>query len=276
MKPVIIIAIAFGLLIPIPFYDSVYAYTNQHDVSISSSGSQFGPAKIRIDYTVTVDVERPSTLDPGEAFTVTVHPRDGRVSYNIEILGESISIPLYLNLGERVAFTVTPGIDAYVLTSASSNVQISGPVSTKQQTLSWQTSTPQIIRSTVNNNVGSSGDVVVRIPIKIDINSGLTLNLLGIIEENIAEKNLGTFSAHPVIEEHISINRPDVSATGSSGSLGWIFLIIIIIIIVLVIRVISKRRKQRSSKRKKIQRDKNIQKLKDKVEELEKDKEKKE
>ena len=252
MKPVIIIAIAFVLLTPIPFYDYVYAYTNQHDVSISSSGSQFGPAKIRIDYTVTVDVERPSELDPGEAFTVTISPRDGRITYNIDIdiLGESFSIPLFLNLGEKQRFNITPGIDAYVVTSASSDVQILGPVTTKQQTLHWQNPTSQTIQSSVNNNVGSSGDVVIQIPIVISVDAGLTLNLLGIFEENIAEKTLGTFSAHPVIEEHISINRPDVSVTGSSGSLGWIFLIIIIIIIALVIRKISKRRKRKKESKK--------------------------
>ena len=98
------------------------------------------------------------------------------------------------------------------------------------------------IRSSVNDNVGSSGDVTVRIPIKINIDAGLNLNFLG-FKQNLGERNLGTISAFPIIEEHISINRPVTSVGGSSSGSGLLFLIVIIIIIVVVIAVIAKKRK---------------------------------
>lgn len=249
ISSVLIFALVFSLIL-IPFYESADAYTNQHKVSVSSKEIQFGPAKIRIDYNVIIDVDRPSSLDPGDSFTVTVSPRGGTVTYNIEILGKTYSVPQNINLGDERSFSLVPGIDGYVSTSASSFVNISGPVSKSQQTLRWDYPTSQIIRSSVDNDVGRSGDIIVRIPIKINIDAGLNLNLLGIIKQNLGEKNLGTISAYPVIEEHISINRPVTSAVGSSGSLGWIFLIVIIIIIALIIRGISKRRKRKNNSKK--------------------------
>jgi len=251
----LIFALVFTLIL-VPFYESAYAYTNSYTVSVSSKEIQFGPAKIRIDYNVIIDVDRPSSLDPGDSFTITVSPRGGEVTYNVEVLGKTYSIPQNINLGDERSFSLIPGIDGYVSTSASSFVNISGPVSKSQQTLRWDYPTSQIIRSSVDNNVavdnnvGRSGDIIVRIPIKINIDAGLNLNLLGIIKQNLGEKNLGTISAYPVIEEHISINRPVTSAVDSSGSLGWIFLIVIIIIIALIIRAISKRRKRKNNSKK--------------------------
>jgi len=247
----VIFALVFTLIL-VPFYESAYAYTNQHKVSVSSKEIQFGPAKIRIDYNVIIDVDRPSSLDPGESFTVTVSPRGGEVTYHVEVLGKTYSVPQNLNLGDQRSFSLVTGIDGYVSTSASSFVTISGPVSKSQQTLRWDYPTSQIIRSSVDNNVGRSGDVVVRIPIKINIDAGLNLNLLGIIKQNLGEKNLGTISAYPTIEERITIDRPAISSSSTGGSVFglMILLIIPIIIIVIIIAVIAKRKKSKGESKK--------------------------
>lgn len=241
----LILPLVFTLLL-IPFYESAYSYTNSHNISIKSEQVDFGPASLRVDYQVVIDVERPSQLDPGESFTIIVSPRGGTVTYNIEVLGKTYSIPQDVNLGNDVVFNIVTGIDAYVSTSASSVAQISGPVSNSQQTLRWNNPTSEIIRSSVNDNVGSSGDIIVRIPIKINIDAGLNLNFLG-FKQNLGERNLGTISAYPIIEEHISINRPVTSVGGSSSSSELLFLIVIIIIIVIIIVItivaIAKRRK---------------------------------
>lgn len=233
--------LVFTLLL-IPFYESANAYTTSYNISVKSQQIEFGPASLRVDYQVIIDVERPSELDPGDSFTIIVSPRGGTVTYNIEVLGKTYSIPQDLNLGDEVTFNIVTGIDAYVSTSASSVVQISGPVSNSQQTLRWNNPTSEIIRGSVNNNVGSSGDVVVKIPVKINIDAGLNLNFLG-FKQNLGEKSLGTISAYPVIEEKIPINRSVTSVGGSSSSSGLIFLIVIIIIIVITIVAITKRRK---------------------------------
>ena len=243
-KSLFILSLVFTLLL-IPFYEYAYSYTNSHSISVSSKQVEFGPATMKIDYQVVIDVDRPSKLDPGESFTITVYPREGTVTYNIEVLGRAYSIPQNVNLGDEIAFNIVPGIDAYVSTSASSVAQILGPVSNKEQTLRWDNPTSQLIRSSVDNNVGSSGDVTIRIPIKINIDVGLNLNVLGLIKQNLGEKSLGTISAYPIIEEQIPIDRPDVVSGGSSGSTGlaWIFLIVIIIIITIIILVVLKRSK---------------------------------
>ena len=238
-----ILSLVFTLLL-IPFYESAYSYTNSHNISFKSKQVEFGPATISIDYQVVIDVERPSKLDPGESFAITVSPREGSIIYSIEVLGKTYSIPQKINLGDEIAFNIIRGIDAYISTSASSVVQILGPVSNKQQTLRWDNPTSEIIRGTVNNNVGSSGDVVIQIPVKINIDAGLNLNILG-FKQNLGEKSLGTISAYPIIEEKIPINRPVGEVGGISDSVGleWIFLIVIIIIIVIVVALVSKRRK---------------------------------
>jgi len=247
-----ILSLVFTLLL-IPFYESAYSYTNSHNISVKSEQVEFGPASLRIDYQVVIDVERPSELDPGDSFTIIVSPRGGTVTYNIEVLGKTYSIPQNVNLGDEVAFNIVTGIDAYVSTSASSVAQILGPVSNNQQTLRWNNPTSEIIRGSVNNNVGSSGDIVVKIPIKINLDVGLNLNFLG-IKQNLGERSLGAISAYPVIEEHISINRPGVggNVTSNSNSLTWIFLIVIIIIIAIVVGVVSKRRKNKDGSKKSV------------------------
>ena len=164
MKPVIIIVIAFVFtLCLIPCYESAYAYTNQHKVSISSDEVEFGSAKIRIDYNVIIDVDRPSSVDPGDSFTVTVYPRSGTVTYNVEVLGKTYSVPQNINLGDERTFSLITGIDGYVSTSASSFVNISGPVGNTQQTLQWDYPTSQTIRSSVNDNVDRSGDISMKL-----------------------------------------------------------------------------------------------------------------
>ena len=112
-----ILPLVFTLL-SIPFLESAYSYTNSHNVSIKSEQVDFGQASLRIDYQVIIDVERPSELDPGESFTIIVSPRGGTVTYNIEVLGKTYSIPQNVNLGSEVAFNIVTGIDAYVSTSA--------------------------------------------------------------------------------------------------------------------------------------------------------------
>jgi len=248
----VILPLVFTLLL-IPFYESAYSYTNSHSISVKSEQVEFGPASLRVDYQVVIDVERPSELDPGDSFIIIVSPRGGTVTYNIEVLGKTYSIPQKVNLGDEVAFNIVTGIDAYVSTSASSVAQILGPVSNNQQTLRWNNPTSEIIRGFVNNNVGSSGDVLVKIPIKINLDAGLNLNFLG-FKQNLGEKSLGTFSAFPIIEERISINRPGVggSVTSGSNSLAWLFLIVIIIIIAIVVGVVSKRRKNKDGSKKSV------------------------
>lgn len=245
----LIFTLVFTLIL-IPFYESAYAYTNQHQVSVSSKEVQFGPAKIRIDYNVIIDVDRPTSVDPGDSFTVTVHPRSGTVTYNVEVLGKTYSVPQNLNLGDEVTFNLVTGIDGYVSTSASSFVNISGPVGNTQQTLQWNYPTSQIIRSYVDNDVGRSGDILVRIPIKINIDAGLNLNLLGLIKQNLGEKNLGTFSAYPIIEERITIDRPAISGGYGSSLSGGIFLIIILIILIVIVTTIATVLKRRKNKNK--------------------------
>lgn len=233
MKSVMIIAIAFVFFIP--FHESVDAYTNQHKVSVRSQEVEFGPAKIRIDYEVIVDIDRPSNVDPGESFTILVQPRDGTVTYTVEVFGNTYSVPQNLRLGDEIVINLVTGIDGYVSTSALSDVVILGPVSNSQQTLDWQYSSSQLIRSSVNSNTHDFDEVIVKIPIKIGIDAGLKLNLLGVFNENIVEKNLGTLDAYPIIEEHISINRPGTVIVNLENNFELIFVIIPIIISVIVI-----------------------------------------
>jgi len=233
-----IFVLVFTLLL-VPFYEPIFSYTNQHNVSVSSDEVQFGPAIIQINYHVTVDVDRPSELDPGDSFTIVVYPKEGYIEYTIEVLDNIYSIPQTLNLGDEIVFNVIPGIDAYVSTSASSVTQILGPVSNNEQSLRWNNPTSQIIQNSVDDNVGDSEDIVVKIPIEINIVAGLNLNIFGIIKQNIAEKNIGTFSTYPIIEERIHINRPMMENEDyDRDSIFEMILLIIIIISVIVTMII--------------------------------------
>lgn len=233
-----IFVLVFTLLL-VPFYEPIFSYTNQHNVSVSSDKVQFGPAIIQINYHVTIDVDRPSELDPGDPFTIVVYPKEGYIEYTIEVLDNIYSIPQTLNLGDKIVFNVIPGIDAYVSTSASSVTQILGPVSNNEQSLRWNNPTSQIIQNSVDDNVGDSEDIVVKIPIEINIVAGLNLNIFGIIKQNIAEKNIGTFSTYPIIEERIHINRPMMENEDyDRDSIFEMILLIIIIISVIVTMII--------------------------------------
>ena len=112
-------------------------------------------------------------------------------------------------------------------------------MSNNEQSLRWNNPTSQIIQNSVDDNVGDTEDIVVKIPIEINIVAGLNLNIFGIIKQNIAEKNIGTFSTYPIIEERIQINRPMMENEDyDRDSIFEMILLIIIIISVIVTMII--------------------------------------
>lgn len=221
----------------IPFYEPIFAYTTEHIVSINSEKIQFGPVVIQVNYTVFVDVDKPIKLKSGDPFTLLIYPNNGYLEYTIDILGNTYSISQDLNLGDDVTFDIISGIEAYVSTSASSFVTITGPVNNNEQTLYWDNPTSQIIQSSINEDIGDFENIFINIPMNINIDTGLNLNILGMIKQNIVKQNLGVFSAYPTIVETIPITDTVIIHTDSNQN--DIFKIIFISVVIINIIIIT-------------------------------------
>ena len=122
-------------------------------------------------------------------------------------------------LGSDVSLDVAPGIEVYVSTSASSIANIEGPTDKNQQDIVWSGSNTQRMQFSVSDNAQQGDYVKITIPISIDLNVGLNLDLL-LFKHNIGQIQFGSFQAQPVIEEIIPIG----------STLGSDVIIIIIII----------------------------------------------
>lgn len=234
----------FSILI-FPITQNVSAQSiNNHLVSMSSGEKQFGPAIIRLDYKANFEVARPTEVEPGDSVSVSLHPTSGILTYHVKIFGQSYSIERNLPLGQKIEFNVGPGIEAYVLTSASSQVNVSGPVSNTDKNLYWSGQNVERVNFQVSKSVARGSEIVVSAPIKINIQTGLNLDLI-VIEQNLGQLDIGTLSAKPTIIERIPIKFLPPPVPLPIG-IEWIALLIAIVIIAgFVIAMIKKKKKSR-------------------------------
>ena len=201
------------------FEQEVFADTKTHNVFITTGSQQLGPASIEIKYDVSFDLSRPSSAQPDDLVTVEITPKTGKLSLTVNVAGETHTISRDVPLGSDVSLDVAPGIEVYVSTSASSIVNIEGPTDKNQQDIVWSGSNTQRMQFSVSDNAQQGDYVKITIPISIDLNVGLNLDLL-LFKHNIGQIQFGSFQAQPVIEEIIPIG----------STLGSDVIIIIIII----------------------------------------------
>jgi len=202
----ILVFLIFGLVLTPIILDirNVFAETKTHDAFISTGSQQLGPASIEIKYDVSFDLARPSSVQPNDFVTIDMIPKTGKLSVTLDVAGSSYTIDKDLNLGSSVDIDVAPGIELFVSTSASSFANIEGPVDKNTQTLSWLGTSPQNIQFTVSNSATPGDSIKLTVPVSIDVNAGLRLDLL-ILKQDLGQVQIGSFQAQPVIEETIPI-----------------------------------------------------------------------
>jgi len=183
---------------------NAFAETKTHHVFISTGSQQLGPASIEIKYDVSFDLVRPSSVQPNNFVTIDMIPKTGKLSITLDVAGSSYTIDKDLNLGSSVDIDVAPGIELFVSTSSSARANIEGPVDKNTQTLSWAGTAPQSIQFTVSNNANQGDSIVLTVPVSIDVNAGLRLDLL-ILKQDLGQVQVGSFQAQPIIEETIPI-----------------------------------------------------------------------
>ncbi len=200
----------------------MFADTKTHNVSVTTGSKQIGPASIEMKYDVSFDLSRPSSVQPNDLVTFEITPKIGKLSVTVGVAGETYTINKDLQIGSDISLDVAPGIEVYVSTSASSIVNIEGPSNKNNQDIFWSNSNSQIIQFSVSDNAKQGDSVKITIPVSIDLNAGLTLDLL-LFKQNLGQVKLGSFQAQPVIEEIIPIG----------STLGGDVTIIIIVIIII-------------------------------------------
>lgn len=183
---------------------NAFAETKTHHVFISTGSQQLGPASIEIKYDVSFDLVRPSSVQANDFVTIDMVPKTGKLSITLDVAGNSYTVDKDLNLGSSVDIDVAPGIELFVLTSSSSFASIEGPVDKNTQTLSWLGTAPQSIQFTVSNNANQGDSIKLTVPVLIDVNAGLRLDLI-ILKQDLGQVRIGSFQAQPVIEETIPI-----------------------------------------------------------------------
>lgn len=187
------------------FEQDVFAEIKTHDVFVTTGSQQLGPASIEIKYDVSFDLSRPLSAQPDDLVTVEITPKTGKLSLTIDVAGETHTISRDVPLGSDVSLDVAPGIEVYISTSASSIASIEGPTDKNQQDIVWSGSNTQRMQFSVSDNAREGDSVKLTIPISIDLNAGLTLDLL-LFKHDIGQVQFGSFQAHPVIEEIIPIS----------------------------------------------------------------------
>lgn len=202
----ILVFLILGLVLTPIILDmhDAFAETKTHHVFISTGSQQLGPASIEIKYDVSFDLARPSSVQPNDFVTIDMIPKTGKLSVTLDVAGSSYTIDKDLNLGSSVDIDVAPGIELFISTSSSSQANIEGPVDKNTQTLSWSGFAPQSIQFTVSNNANQGDSIVLTVPVSIDVNAGLRLDLI-IIKQDLGQVQVGSFQAQPIIEETIPI-----------------------------------------------------------------------
>lgn len=188
----------------IPLNQLSYADTKTHNVSISTGPQTIGPATIEIDYQIDFDFDRPSSALGGDTIDLTVTPKNGMLSVVVDIAGNNYSIDKDLPLGSSLDMDIAPGIEVYISTSASSIPNIEGPVDNTTKSLEWSGYNSESFQLLVSDDAKGGDEVVISLPISIDINVGLNLDLV-LFKQNLGQIRLGSFDAYPVIEERIPI-----------------------------------------------------------------------
>jgi hypothetical protein len=181
-----------------------FADTKIHNVFVTTGAQQLGPASIEIKYDVSFELNRPSSAQPNDSITVEITPKTGKLSLTIDVAGNTHTIDKDLPFGSDVSIDVAPGIEVYVSTSASSLANISGPVDNNEQNVFWSDSSTQRLQFSVSNTAKQGDSINLTIPVSIDLNAGLNLDLI-LLKQNLGQVRLGSFAAQPIIEETIPV-----------------------------------------------------------------------
>lgn len=135
---------------------------------------------------------------------LTVTPKNGKLTVTVDVSGNSYSIDKDLPLGSSLDMDVAPGIEVYISTSASGIANIEGPVDTNTKSLEWSHYNSESFQLMVSNNAKGGDEIIISLPISIDINAGMNLDLV-FFKQNLGQIRLGSFDAYPVIEERIPV-----------------------------------------------------------------------
>jgi hypothetical protein len=105
MKPIVIIAIAFVLLIPV----SAFA-TTQSKTTSASANVDLGPLDIFAKYDLHFNIIFPSEIEAGDTVEITLVPKTGTVTSTVTFSGDKIgTFPADLVLGQDAVFGIPGG-----------------------------------------------------------------------------------------------------------------------------------------------------------------------
>ena len=185
----------------------VFAYSNTHQIGITSDELGIaGVATAKIDYNLEAEVKHDDDGESGQSQTWDVNMKNGKIGLSLNVAGQHMPITQDLILGKRIDINAAPGIKVNLFTTATAPIIVSGPAHTNKNNLEWSSAGPQSFTLFISDSAQKGDKVEIRLPVKIKVNIGLTIDLL-VLKKEISSIPIGSFDVDPQIVETIEIGK---------------------------------------------------------------------
>jgi len=187
-------------------------------LSLSTGDISLGPVKVMIDYSIQADLNHPPTALKGSTIDCKVSLRNGKVTITVSVAGQRFSHTADLPLGKRVEVPVAIGVKAFLYTTVSTPIQVSGKGESDLLSLDFLSEGTRSFKVHVSEGAMEGDSITISLPMHLNIKVGLKIDLL-IFKADIAEEDIGSFKLNPTLESSLRITeRPVPSSIILPGS----------------------------------------------------------
>lgn len=203
----IVVGLLFFSALTMLFLPSVNAVSKTVTAS-TGNRNLGGVATIRVDYSINVNLNHPSTATKGSTTNWVVDTSGGSVTVTIAVAGQSYSKSFSLRLGEEREISVATGVKVSIMAAASAQVAVNGPASSEIPSLYFSSGGSKSFSVTVDSDAEIGETVSVSMPFYLTLKAGLKIDLV-VLKREVAQTNLGTFSMNPTVYGTMSITEQE-------------------------------------------------------------------
>lgn len=203
-----LIVIMFVLLIPLLLSPSFAA--TQSKTTSATGLVDLGPLDIQADYSINFDIIAPSEIKAGDTVEIIVIPKSGTVTSDVILSGDRIGrFPTNMELGQQESFGIPGGygVGLFVQSNAYLQPLVSGPaqIISSNPLLFFDSMSTKTFQVSVNENIGNSNSITIKLPAMLVTELGANLDLF-IIKENLASESF-QLNTYPEISLQIPLKK---------------------------------------------------------------------
>ena len=237
------------LLLTIFLLPLVSASPGTHTLTSSTGDVKLiAGVKVRIDYRSQATVSHSSTIGKGKTESWNIELRGGTIDISVYVpspVSQWYSGSMSIQIGSYYDIPITTGISARVKIVSSASLDLTGDARLSTDSLSWSSEGTKTFEVTTYSY--ASGKITVESTFNFQINLGLVIGI-SLFSIEIANTNVGTFTASPKVSESMTISTPflDQILGFIFSPLGFLTLLVAFLTIAIVI---SARRKGKKRER---------------------------